>query len=201
MTWQEVGRACHFTLHLLGGSSAASQSHPESANVLVSVPEERLRGHGNLDLKAVSINAVCIAIMPADGACTACDFRWRLPARAFHFAAFVLTAHGSCLLSQHVLCPGLCTQVHVRSTANSGAVCQVRPTQLALACSDQYVRVFDRRMLSVGTLGPCAAVLHAAVPSWSSQGLPCRRQPEEPGGCSPWLQAPPAPRASPPPPA
>ncbi|KAK9836189.1 hypothetical protein WJX81_007802 [Elliptochloris bilobata] len=64
--------------------SASSQGHPESANVLVSVPENQ--AGGNLELKAVAINAV-------------------------------------------------------------------RPTQLALACSDLYVRVFDRRMLSLGSPG------------------------------------------------
>ena len=36
--------------------SSSSQGHPDSANVLVSVPESQ--SGGNLELKAVSINAV-----------------------------------------------------------------------------------------------------------------------------------------------
>jgi hypothetical protein len=103
---------------------------------------------------------------------------------------------GMCPTSLYVLCPGLCTQVHVRSTANIGMFCQVRPTQLALACSDQYVRVFDRRMLSVGAPGPCAAALHAAVKSSSNKGYHAAGSPKSPEdaarGCRPLLRLAPA---------
>lgn len=103
---------------------------------------------------------------------------------------------GMCPTSLYVLCPGLCTQVHVRSTADIGMFCQVRPTQLALACSDQYVRVFDRRMLSVGAPGPCAAALHAAVKSSSNKGYHAAGSPKSPEdaarGCRPLLRLAPA---------
>ena len=39
---------------------------------------------------------------------------------------------------------------------------QVRPTEMALACGDSYVRVFDRRMMSLGKAGSVPASLQQA---------------------------------------